>query len=123
MLSAVELTEGLNRFYNGTERLHKLALGNIVFTDGVRYLAENAESFWLINIIASVRNEPDLRQEQIKLWKLSVNGTRGVVVCTDGDKGTGTVELYRQEISLTDFPLAEIELLQVDNVVMLPSEY
>ncbi|WP_331711315.1 DUF6876 family protein [Acetobacter malorum] len=50
-------------------------------------------------------------------------------MCTDGDKtGDGEVELYRQDIPYTDFPLKEAKLFAfsepgIGRIVLLPSEY
>ncbi len=38
--------------FTGTEQYYK-HLGGLVYTDGVKYLAEKAGSYWLLDIIAS----------------------------------------------------------------------
>jgi hypothetical protein len=127
-MNATELKADLAGF-SGTEGYTKY-LGGLMLTDGVRYLAENAGCFWLLDIIASYqskcRKDADLREMQF--WKLTVNADdSAVVTCEDGN---GNVKIT-QKMEYTDFPLSEVkvwvELGSVDlvnpaYVAMLPGE-
>lgn len=102
----------------------------LLLTDGAHYLAANGAA-WLIYVLASVQYLPAMRAEERQFWTLQVDLEKhaAVVVCTDGDKtGEGEIELYRQEIPYTDFPLNEAKLFAfrepgMGRVVLLPSEY
>lgn len=50
---------------------------------------------------------------------------RAILTCTDGDKGSGTVELARQDIEYTDFPreLMPFQIWISNKVLLLPEEY
>jgi hypothetical protein len=62
------------------------------------------------------RRDPHLREFQA--WKLTVNGTRGVIACLR-DKDD---EAFRDELAFTDFPLEEVMVYLQDGVLHLPSE-
>jgi len=53
-MNKLELQKGLAGF-SGTEAYHRLSPlhGKLVCTDGVKYLADKAGAFWLIDAIAS----------------------------------------------------------------------
>ena len=123
-LSASELGLRLG-YFTGTEHYYKHWLPGLVFTDGVKYLADKAGAYWLIDIVASY--QPKLRKmssglREFQLWTLKVNEeTREAVVTCQADLNTPNV--VRQLIPYTDFPLAEIKLYVEGNVLLLPSEH
>ncbi len=122
MIKAEELAH-----YTGSEHFY-LYGGKLVVTDGVRYLIDNGCA-WLIDIIASVRGLPSIKTEEKEFWTLKVDldAHTAVITATDGDKGDGPIQLYRQVINYTDFPLKELKLYVIEEgaykVVMLPTEY
>lgn len=93
---------------------------NVLATDGVMHLAKSAKAFWLLDIVGSLKlvgkckNEPFITCTLVKNADGSAKFT-----ATNGNRS----KLYSQEISSTDFPLEEITLFFVDNVILLPSEY
>ena len=99
----------------GTTQYFKHWLPGLVYTDGVKYLAETGGAYWLINAIASYR-----RQEQFQVWTLTVADRSAVLTMVED---TGQPEIVRQEIEYTDFPLDEITLYLIDGVLLLTSEY
>lgn len=105
----------LNNF-TGTENYYKHPLSKCVFTDGVRYLAEEAEAYWLIDAIFSYR-----RKEPFQIWRLEVIPKAGAVLTMREDSAAPV--LVRQEIEYTDFPMPVVELWLIDGVLILPSEY
>lgn len=131
MLSASEVQQGLAQFYgtDGYTRLSPLH-GNLVCTDGVTWLAENAGCFWLIDIIASYqpqcRKDAMLRNHQF--WKLKVNADKSAVVTCERDEDDVAI---KQAVEATDFPLGEVSLWveygEVQGkpvmVCLLPSEH
>ena len=97
-----------------------------LLTDGVQYLAEKAQAYWLMDAIASHQTNPQVVAEEFQFWKLEVNEKHAAVLtCTDGNEK----QLVRQEIPYTTFPLNSITLYATLDeslgglVVMLPSEY
>lgn len=128
MLNATEIQSGLAHFY-GTEAYHRLSIfGGLIATDGVRWLAENAGCFWLMDEIGAAQASSKIKGNEgcqfIQFWTLKVKDNKAELVCEeDTDK-----PVYSKKIPYTDFPLPEIRLYvqRADErtfVVMLPSEY
>ncbi|WP_017654843.1 DUF6876 family protein [Fortiea contorta] len=97
----------------------------LLYTEGIQFVAEEAQAYWLIDAIASYQtNEllskhPELKEFQ--LWQLEVNTDKtAVLTCgVDSDCHPDVV----QNIEFTDFPLQQIKLYVCQTVLMLPSEY
>lgn len=127
------LTVGLAHFI-GTENYTRSGLmRDLLMTDGVKFLADNAGAHWLVDVVAShLMTNAKLRGEEFQSWDLKATPREGanhaaVVWATDGNE----TELIRQEIEFTDFPLDEIKLFCAKApefgdrawVLMLPGEY
>lgn len=89
-------------------------------TDGVRWLCENAHSYWLLDVVASY--QPQCKRDEMlrdmQFWTLKVTNGTGIVTC-DRDEGDTAIT---QEVN-TDFPLPEAKLWVENGVIMLPSEH
>lgn len=107
--------------FTGTEYWYRHALArNVLYTDGVKYVAENAGAYWLVDRIALAQAEPKIARTPFQLWVLDVAADqRAALRCEDGNGE----EVARQEIPFTDFPLAQIRFFYTNNVLHLPSEY
>jgi hypothetical protein len=92
-----------------------------VFTDGVKYLADQAGAYWLLDEIALVRSgDKRVTGESFQVWQLTINGDKtATLTCEDGNKNV----LYVKRIEFTDFPPAGITLWYTNNTILLPSEY
>lgn len=79
-----ELEYNLSAF-SGTENYYKHLLG-IYYTDGVKYLAQECQAYWLINAIATVQLADKIKQNEalqyFQLWKLDINLQQQVGVLT-----------------------------------------
>lgn len=120
-----EIKENLKRF-GGTNFFYQIPLIKTQFTDGLKYLSEAAECFWLITdtsvIAKSLMNRSGFITVDFK--KLSeeqqdFTGYKCEIVYSDGNDNV----LERQRYHDTDFPLDELRLFFVNNTLMLPSEY
>ena len=93
-----------------------------VITDGVKYLAESAACFWLIDAAISHLLEIGTC-DWFVLVRVEVSGSSAVMIYEDGNGS----EHARQEIGYTDLPLSSVRLYAVWDserwVIMLPSEY
>ena len=133
MLTAEQLKTELSQF-NGTENYYKHSLG-FSYTDGINFLAENAECYWLLDAIGSyqhkLRLNPMLRDFQ--LWLLVVGNNHpfikpeaecmAVLTCWEDTPVKGKKPAVSQQIHLTDFPLSEIKLYFEFGVLLLPTEH
>jgi len=106
------------RNFTGTEKWYKTAFGGLLYTDGVKYLADQAGAYWLIDIIASAQSQ--MGDIPFQVWRLHVSKKKlGLVLATDGDD---KLRIYAQKIPYTDFPLDEIELYVENKVICFPRE-
>ena len=109
----------LAQFY-GTENWYRHGLiRSILYTDGVKYVAETGGAYWLIDEVAIAQMQRAIRGQVFQVWKLKVTGESAVLTCEDGNNNL----VSRKKITFTDFPLPEITFWLRDNVIMLPSEY
>lgn len=114
-----ELRRELAHAIGGSDTLYHLSyLKRLKSTDGVKYLADKAQAYWLIDIIESY--QPRLRNEEFQTWhiKLDAKGSRATVWAEDGN---GNV-LVTQKIPYTDFPLSHYKLFVENGIIMLPQE-
>ena len=104
--------------FHGTENYYSHFLG-LLYTDGIKYLADEAQAYWLIDAIASY--QPELKGIPFQLWELEVEKDQSC--CLTAREDLGKPALIEQAIAYTDFPLEKIKLYCCDNVLMLPGEY
>jgi hypothetical protein len=116
--------------FTGTEHWfrHGLSRG-VAYTDGVKYVADTAGAYWLVDIIAiAQRLDEAVREEPFQLWKLEVReNDSATVICEDGNGKP----LYRQDIEWTDFAREGISFYccedsttpGITRLILLPSEY
>jgi hypothetical protein len=112
------------RQFTGTEQWYRHGIvRDVLFTDGAKYIADQAGAYWLLDEIAlAQRGSNRVAAEAFQLWKLTVNPDHtATLACQDGN-GNGNA-VYSKVIPYTDFPLPEIALYFTDGVILLPSEY
>ena len=121
-MSPTNLTAQLQQ-YTGTSAYYKL-YPKVVLTDGAKFLAEEANCFWLMDVYAShLLCAIDGELESFTCLQMRIKNQHATIVIDDGNG----VELAKQTIEFTDFPLHHIKLYACwDNacwVIMLTSEY
>jgi len=120
-----QLKEALAQFY-GTEKFYSIAMIKTRFTDGIKYLAEQTNCFWLVTDTSIMAKSLMDKSCFITIdFKKNLNEERNIscpdAVITYGD-GNGH-DLCSQEYYVTDFPFDELRLFFVDGTLMLPGEY
>lgn len=115
MLPVTEIKMGLAQCI-GTEQYWKNQLLTFQYTDGVKFLHESCEAYWLLIAISSHK-----RKESFQVWELKVNENHSAVLTMKEDDGQPF--LVNQEIAFTDFPLEKMTLYLIDGILLLPSEY
>lgn len=119
--------------FTGSEQFYKHWLG-LQYTDGVKFLAEKAKAFWLIDAIAS--HQPRVTRKhsltEFQLWFLHVgnihqfikprSSNAAVLTCWEDSPTPETQPVIIQQIPFTDFPLTEVKLYLSDKILCLPSE-
>ena len=119
MTNTVNLIEELKQF-TGTEQWYRNPLfPKYLYTDGVKYLAEIAGAYWLIDYIFSNQSLKVIQEQEFQVWELIVDDDRAIIRVEDGNDNL----IHEFKISYTDFPLKNFSLWFTDNVLLLPSEY
>lgn len=115
------LTESDLRQFTGTETWYRHPFKrSILYTDGVKYVADTAGAYWLIDEIVFAQAKQAVAAQPFQHWKLTVRpDSTATLACEDGNCNI----VCTKELSFTDFPLAEIGFFFTDNVILLPSEY
>ena len=101
-------TGDLERFLHPLNQL-------VIYTPGVRHVAQAGQAYWLIDAITSyygsdIMNaaiDRDYRLQSMHFWKLNVKDDAATLTARADD---GVEPFIRQEISYTDFPLKEIDI-------------
>lgn len=108
----------LNQF-TGTNQYFKHTLSGYVYTDGVKYLADKAGAYWLIDKILIITRYKKKLQE-FGVWKLSVNDDKiAMLICEDGNGK----KQYEEKLDYTDFSMKEVSIWFQNETLFLPSEY
>lgn len=113
---SAELRQHLPHFTGDVQRYRHSLIRNVIYTEGVQYLAETAGAFWLIDAIASHLNSPEFRQaaEQdprivdLHFWRLAVADDSSARLSARADTDVPT--FIQQAIRLTDFPLPQLDV-------------
>ena len=111
------------RHFTGSENWYRHSLfSKFLYTDGVQYVAEQGEAYWLLDKIFICQHcVQSLRDEPFIVWDfiLDEQGNGATLLCTDGND----TKLYSERILYTDFPLKKIRFYFQNDVLHLPSEY
>ena len=111
-------TTGSDTFYR-----HAL-MPDIKWTEGVQFVADTCSAHWLVDLIVSHQLNDEVARELFQVWTLRRFGNSWIIQATDGDKGDGPIEIARQEIPYSDFPvdLSPFTLYLEGSTIMLPRE-
>jgi hypothetical protein len=120
VMNANDLMTELAHF-TGTASYHRL-MPSLLLTDGVGYLATQANSNWLLSAIYSHLTTRSIDSE-LMVARLTTDATKADLVLYDGNG----VIISDQHIDYTDFPIVRKKLYCVYQkrswLLMLPSEY
>lgn len=116
------------RHFCGSEQYYKNPLFPMfAYTEGVQYLAQKANCYWLINQVFGCQFIEELKDEAFQAWKLTEQGeSAATIVVDDGNKKI----LKTFELDYTDFPFEVLcskgegfNIWFVENILLLPNEY
>ena len=107
--------------FTGTQDYYKSTFGKLNLTDGMNFLRNKVNCYWLIDIVESVQHLNKIQEnKEFILWKIEVKDG-GFIVTARSD--TNTPILYEQKGIYTDFPLNKYEFYQINNILLLKNEY
>lgn len=118
-MSKSELLTALAQFTGTTQWYYHPLFKAYRYTDGIRFLAQNAGAYWLLEFILSHQSNAKIKATSFQSWKLVREGEGCIITVDDGNKN----EIETFQINYTDFPLDSIRIWMVDDVMLLPSEY
>lgn len=105
---------------NGSENFYQNRLSPIIYTDGVKEMAESCGAYWLIDVVVSHQLTKAVKLEPFQAWRLKrVKDDAFHIVATDGNGK----EIARQQIPFSDFRYDIATLWLVNGCLMLPNEY
>ena len=119
----MSLQQNLERF-TGSEMFYRHWMGRLVYTEGVKYLAEKGDAHWLIDAIISHQPDKRLKSPELsifQLWELIVHEDKSATLTVRADSDHPAV--ITQEIPFTDFPLESIKLYVCRGTLLLPNGY
>jgi hypothetical protein len=108
--------------FTGSEQWHRHGVcGDVIYTNGAKYVADHYGAHWLLDEIATIQlQNARVASEAFQVWELSVRPDHSATLsCEDGNDHV----VYAKEIEFTDFPAAGISLWFTNNTILLPSEY
>ena len=111
--------------FDGSENLYHRATPILIYyTDGIKWLQENLNCYWLLDLIASYQTDEFKAANDRQFWKLVVADNSAIITCDDGNRNISVT----QSIEYTDFPLSSVkiwvEIQEQGRVfIYLPSEY
>jgi hypothetical protein len=119
-----ELQSQLAEFYGSENLYHRSTPIVIYYTDGIKWLQENVDCYWLMDLIASYQTTKFKKANERQFWKVLVTDNSAVITCDDGN---GNISVT-QSIDYTDFPLPSLSIwVQIQEegriFIYLPSEY
>jgi hypothetical protein len=118
----------LNHF-TGTEKWHRRSLFSWapLVTDGVLYVLETGQCYWLFDKIVALQLEIDKSKlsDDRQFWSLEQDKDHSAILKLDD--GNGEI-IYTEDIAFTDFDFSELDGRKIkfyimDNVMLLPTEY
>lgn len=112
----------------GTASYYRAPLGRLVYTDGVKHLAETVEAYWLIDLVESYIRKISTN---MRIWHFSIIRLNVGLPDFFGDRkcefdireDDGIEPFIVQELDYTDFPEGVFELYFSEGVLMLKTEY
>ena len=120
IMSKGELIIALKQFTGTTQWYYHPLFKAFNYTDGVRFLAINAEAYWLIEFIFSHQLNPKIKALEFQVWNLVKKENGCTITVEDGNDNV----IATFNLNSTDFPLEKITLwLEESTTLLLPSEH
>ncbi len=105
---------------NGSENFYQNKLSPIMYTDGIKDMAEDCKAYWLIDLVSSHQIIKAVKFELFQVWRLKrIKDVAFKIVATDGNEKV----IASQQIPFSDFKYDIATLWLVNGCLMLPNEY
>ena len=118
VIKSTEL-ENIMSYYYGTENYYKNNLYTFNYTDGIKTFCENADAYWLLDIIESVcRTHKEIHNDFILIELLVSKDNKATITFEDAKR-----VFYKQSIPFTDCPEGNWKFYFDNNVFFWHGEY
>lgn len=115
-----QLLADLKQFSGSEEFYFNPLFRKFRYTEGVKFLAQNANCYWLLDYVFSNQHDNVLKANEFQTWKIQViENHKAIITVEDGNHK----KLKSFKLDFTDFPLAEFTIWFINDTLMLPSEY
>jgi len=118
MMKKHELLNNLSQFTGSENSYYHPMFEAYRYTDGIRFLAQNAGCYWLLEHILIHQSLPEIMKEEFQVWKITVEDSKATITVDDGNDNI----VKKWTDIFTDFPLDEISLWFENQTLFLPSE-
>ena len=119
MKNSQALLNDLRHFTGTTKWFRNPLFANCLYTEGVQYLAEHGECYWLLDYIFSNQRLKVIAAEEFQVWTIKKEESKATI--TVGDGNDNIVKTFK--IPFTTFPLEEYTLWMIQGRLILKSEY
>ena len=119
MIDTQKLLNELKQFTGADYVFRNPLFPKFVYTEGVKYLAENANCYWLIDYVFSNQLLSIISKEPFQTWKIKTDDSQAKIIVEDGNDNI----IQQFKLEYTDFPLKEFTLWFTNKTLLLPSEY
>lgn len=92
---------------------------NYLYTEGVKFMADTLEAYWLIDHVMALQLEAPLRNYRFQVWEIQVRADTSATITATNRAGR---VIKTTEFELTDFPLASFTLWWNQQLLLLPRE-
>ena len=96
------------------------ANSRIFYSDGIKFLADSASCWWLVDDIVSAQTFGMISASKFQIWILEKTGKKSAVLRCESEHGT---ILFKKTVCYTEFPLPRVVIYVVGKTIMLASEY
>ena len=105
---------------NGSENFYQSKFSPVIYTDGVKDMAESCSAYWLIDLVVSHQLNKAVKVQPFQVWRLQRKSDSAFIVeATDGNEKV----IATQQIPFSDFKYDIATLWLVNGCMMLPCEY
>lgn len=120
-LSAEDVIARLRQFRGADETEQVEAYPTLYLSQGVAWLCQETGCHWLMDMIYSFQQLPQIAREPFQVIDLAVDPEKHTGRVQVGDGNDNIV--FSQDLRYTDFPLAKLRLYFSNRVVYLPQEH
>ena len=105
---------------SGSPKFHQHQSYSILFSDGIKCMADTTRCYWLIELIAFYQDKPEIGKLKFQCWEL-LRATESAfdIIATDSHNHI----VIAHQVPFIDFPYDAATVWVVNNCIILPNEF